>query len=70
MTTTHAPLQCQREAARFATRDLPVDEVRRRTNAEALELIVAGDREGALEVMFAGLKRQCPLTFNPKELTR
>lgn len=63
--TTYFPLQCQREAARFAAGTTRVDEIRRTTNQEAIRMLVLGRRDEALRVLFDGLRDQAPLSFKP-----
>lgn len=65
-----APLQCQAEAARFASRTTGVDAVRQRAVREALRQLRAGDPDTALQVMYAALKLQAPLSFIPPAVTR
>lgn len=68
---TTRPMQCQREAARFASRPDKVDEIRRTTNRTAIvRLREDGDFAGALQVMYDGLASQAPLTFKPPAVTR
>ncbi|NUO57273.1 MAG: hypothetical protein HOV78_11445 [Hamadaea sp.] len=65
-----APLQCQVEAARFASSSTTVDAVRHRTVREAVRQLRAGDRAAALQAMYAGLKLQAPLSFRLPTVTR
>lgn len=58
-----AQLQCQVEAARFASGDQLVDEIRTATVHAAVRRLVLGDRAGALQEMYDGLARQAPLSF-------
>ncbi|NYD39941.1 hypothetical protein [Nocardioides panaciterrulae] len=59
-----APLQCQVEAGRFSSTVVDAETVRASTIRLALRELRAGHGRGAaLEVMYAGLKDQCPLTF-------
>lgn len=58
-------MQCQREAARFAAGPARVDELRHLAVKAAVRRLRAGNREAALDEMYAGLARQAPLTFKP-----
>lgn len=58
-----AALQCQREAARFASTPATVDDLRARAVRSALRRLRDGDRDGALAAMYDGLAAQAPLTF-------
>lgn len=62
-------LQCQREAARFALGAPRVEEIGVRTRREAIRRLRSGDFAGALEVMYAGLAEQAPLSFKPPAVT-
>lgn len=65
-----AQLQCQVEAARFSSTSLDVDTVRARAVKDAVRELRAGHgRDAALQVMLAGLKAQCPLTFHAPTTT-
>lgn len=66
-TTTVRPLQCQVEAARFATRRDRIDEVRATAIRVAVAHLVAGRRAAALDEMLDGLALQAPLTFRRPE---
>ncbi len=61
-------MQCQREAARFASTVERVDEIRRLAIRTAMDHINAGEPAAALQAMHDGQKAQCPLTFNPAPL--
>lgn len=67
-----APLQCQTEAARFASTSDHLAELhrqlRRRAVVDAIRLLVAGDRAAALAVMDDALRAQAPLTYRPARL--
>lgn len=60
-----AALQCQVEAARFASTTATVDELRGKTVRAALGHLRAGDPAAALAAMYAGLALQAPLSFKP-----
>lgn len=60
-----APLRCQEDAARFASGETRVDELRHAAVRAAVRRLVLGDRTGALEEMYAGLSAQAPLSFRP-----
>ena len=62
---TTPALQCQVEAARFASTADVIDEIRATTARTAIRLLRAGDRPGALAAMYEGLAAQAPLTFKP-----
>lgn len=63
-------LQCQQEAARFASTPATVDELRRKGIRAALASLRAGDRAAALEAMFDTLSAQAPLSFTRPAVTR
>lgn len=64
-------MQCQREAARFASRETTVDELRQIAIRAAIRrLRDHGDRDGALREMYEGLANQAPLTFKPPPVRR
>lgn len=65
-----APLQCQVEAARFASTAETVDELGAKARRKAIERLRDGDGAGALAEMYAGLKAQAPLSFTPPAVTR
>lgn len=60
---TIKPLQCQQEAARFASTTTTLDRLRSDTVRAALDHILHGDRAAALRTMYTGLAAQAPLTF-------
>lgn len=63
-------LQCQREAARFASGPDRVEELTRIGRQAAIRHLLAGDRPAALQAMYDGQKAACPLTFTPPAVTR
>lgn len=64
-----ALLQCQEEAARFASGDSQVDELRHVAVRAAVRRLVLGDRTAALQEMYAGMAAQAPLTFKAPAVT-